>query len=121
MEAVAINAELAELVGIEAQKIFNLAFLIGSALAGLAGALVLVDRGIDPFAGTIPITMAFIAVIVGGVESILGGAIAGFILGITINLCAIVIPSQFQHLAAFSLVILLLIVRPEGLLGRTSR
>jgi len=121
MEAVAINVELAALVGIGVQKIFNYAFLVGSALAGLAGALALVDRGIDPFAGTMPITMAFIAVIVGGVESILGGAMAGFILGMSINLCAAVIPSEFQHVAAFSLVILLLIVRPEGLLGIRSR
>jgi len=116
MEAVADNPELADLVGIGVDRIFNYAFLIGSGLAGVAAVLALLDKGIDPFAGTMPATMAFIAVIMGGVESILGGALAGFILGIAINLCVIGFSSEWQYLVTFLLVIILIIIRPQGLL-----
>lgn len=121
MEAVALNPELSGLVGIKVDRVFDLAFLIGSALAGLGGVLALLDRGIDPFAGTMPATIAFIAVIMGGVNSILGGAISAFILGLVVNLSVLVIPPEWQLTAAFATVILVILVKPYGLFGTKDR
>jgi branched-chain amino acid transport system permease protein len=118
MEAVASNRELSELVGMNSDRIYVYCFVIGSGLAGVSAVLALLTRGIDPFVGTMAGTMAFIAVVVGGARSILGGAIGGFILGMAINLCVAVFPTEWQFLLAFAVVIVILVIRPEGILSR---
>ena len=121
LQAVASNPEMAEVVGIDAPGTFVLAFAIGSALIGAAGVLSLLEKGANPYMGTMAVLMGSIAVIMGGVESLPGGAISGFILGLAINLCVIEIPSEWQYAIAFGIVIGIIILRPEGILARRAR
>jgi len=121
LQAVASNPEMAEVVGIDAPKVFLLAFAIGSALIGVAGVLSLLEKGANPYMGTMAVLIGAIAVIMGGVESIPGGAVSGFILGVAINLSVIRIPSEWQYAIAFGIVIVLIILRPEGILAQKTR
>jgi branched-chain amino acid transport system permease protein len=120
MQAVASNPEMAEVVGIDAPVIYLLAFAIGSALAGVAGVLSLLEKGANPYMGTMAVLIAAISVIMGGVESIPGGAISGFILGVAINLSVLKIPSEWQYAIAFGILIVMIIIRPEGILARRT-
>jgi branched-chain amino acid transport system permease protein len=121
LQAVSSNAEMAEVIGIDSPRIFILAFVIGSALIGAAGVLVLLEKGATPFMGTMAVLMGAIAVIMGGVESIPGGAVSGFILGVLINLSVIRIPSEWQYAIAFGIVIVIILIRPEGILTPKTR
>lgn len=121
LQAVASNSEMAGVIGIDSPKIFIFAFVIGSALIGVAGVLVLLEKGATPFMGTMPVLLGAIAVIMGGVESVPGGAISGFILGLLINVSVIRIPSEWQYAIAFGIVVVIIILRPEGLLAHRSR
>ncbi len=94
-----------------------LAFAIGSALAGVAGVLSLLDKGANPYMGTMAVLLGAISVIMGGVESIPGGAISGFILGVAINVSVLKIPSEWQYAIAFGILIIIIIIRPEGILA----
>lgn len=117
MQAVASNPEMAEVIGIDSPAIYVLAFAIGSALAGVAGVLSLLDKGANPYMGTMAVLIAAISVIMGGVESIPGGALSGFILGVAINLGVLRIPSEWQYAIAFGILIIIIIIRPEGILA----
>jgi branched-chain amino acid transport system permease protein len=120
LQAVASNSEMAEVIGIDSPKVYLLTYAIGSALMGAAGVLSLLEKGANPYMGTMAILLGSIAVIMGGVESIPGGAISGFILGLAINLSVITIPSEWQYAIAFGIVIVIIILRPEGILARKT-
>jgi len=121
LQAVSSNAEMAEVIGIDSPRVFLLAFAIGSALIGAAGVLTLLEKGANPYMGTMAVLLGAIAVIMGGVDSIPGGAISGFILGVAINLSVIKIPSEWQYAIAFGIVIVIIIIRPEGILAPKTR
>jgi branched-chain amino acid transport system permease protein len=121
LQAVSSNAEMAEVIGIDSPKVFLLAFAIGSALIGAAGVLSLLEKGANPYMGTMAVLFGAIAVIMGGVESIPGGAISGLVLGVAINLSVIKIPSEWQYAIAFGIVIVIIIIRPEGILTQKTR
>jgi branched-chain amino acid transport system permease protein len=121
MQAVASNPEMAEIIGIDSPSIYVLAFAIGSALAGVAGVLSLLEKGANPYMGTMAVLIAAISVIMGGVESIPGGAISGFILGVAINVSVLKISSEWQYAIAFGILIVIIIIRPEGILAQKTR
>lgn len=121
LQAVASNAEMAEVIGIDSPKVYLLAFAIGSALIGAAGVLVLLEKGANPYMGTMAVLLGSIAVIMGGVDSVPGGAISGFVLGLLINLSTIRIPSEWQYALAFGIVMVIIVIRPEGILAPKTR
>jgi branched-chain amino acid transport system permease protein len=121
LQAVSSNPGMAEVVGIDSPGIYVLAFAIGSALAGVAGSLSLLEMGANPYMGTMAVLIAAISVIMGGVESLPGGAISGFILGVAINVSVLKIPSEWQYAIAFGILIVLIILRPEGILKQKTR
>jgi branched-chain amino acid transport system permease protein len=117
MRAVASNPEMAQVVGINTHRVYLWAFAIGSALAAAAAILFTLDKGATPYMGTFAVLIAAIAVIMGGVESIGGGALAGFILGMAMSVSVWRLPSEWQYAIAFGIVILVMILRPRGMFG----
>ena len=119
MRAVALDREAASLMGIDVNNIIALTFVIGSAFAGAAGVLVAMrDPSIDPLMGLIPGIWAFVAAVLGGIGSIPGAMLGGFLIGIAKVMVIGYWRSTLADAIVFGLLILILVVRPTGLLGR---
>lgn len=117
LRAVISNPEMAEVIGIDTQKYFLLAFALGSLLVAPAGVLVTIERGATPDLGHWAILYAFIPVIIGGIGSIPGAALAGFIIGLAESIGIWKISSQWQVGIAFVVLVVVLILKPTGLFG----
>ena len=117
MRAIANNPELAVLIGIDKIKFYHLSFVIGSFLAGVAGILIALERNVEPIMGTGLMVEGFISAVIGGVTSVTGGILGGFILGIVENLGIGFLPSGFKGAIAFTLLFIFLIFKPVGLFG----
>ncbi|MGD8782281.1 MAG: branched-chain amino acid ABC transporter permease [Ignavibacteria bacterium] len=118
MRAVANDKELANISGINSDKIILISFAIGSALAGIAGILVALDVDMTPTMGMNALMMGVVAMIVGGVGSIRGIALGALLLALAQNLGVWYISSQWQDAIAFAILLVFLLFRPEGFLGR---
>ncbi|MBF0258451.1 MAG: branched-chain amino acid ABC transporter permease [Desulfamplus sp.] len=106
------------LMGIPIDTIIVVTFILGSALAGLAGILFAMSYPIlDPFMGALIGWKAFIAAVVGGIGDIKGAFVGGFLLGIVEILVVAVFPSTFRDLIAFSILLIILVIKPTGLFG----
>jgi branched-chain amino acid transport system permease protein len=126
MRAVAEDKEIASLMGIDVDKVIVKTFAIGGLLAGMAGVLyAMVFSEVDPVMGFVPGIKAFTAAVLGGIGSIAGAAIGGLILGILesvgpflfLNGSHVPSPSQLRNVVAFTILVLVLIFRPGGILG----
>ncbi len=118
MRAVSDNKEVAEIVGIAANKIYIWAFIIGSALAGVAGILVAMEQNLEPSMGTNLIIKGFTGAVIGGIGSTSGALLGSFLLGIAENFGIWYLPSGYKDAIAFTLLILFLLFRPQGILGK---
>jgi len=118
MRAVANNPELARISGIESDRVILSTFALGSALAGIAGILVALDVDMTPTMGMNALMMGMVAVIIGGVGSIPGIALGSLLLGIAQHLGAWFISSQWQAAIAFVVLLIFLLFRPQGFLGK---
>jgi branched-chain amino acid transport system permease protein len=116
--AVANDIELASVSGIDGDRVILWTFAIASALAGIAGILVALDVDMTPSMGMNALLMGVVAVIIGGVGSILGVALAALFLGIAQHLGAWYISSQWQEAIAFAILLIFLLFRPQGFLGK---
>lgn len=121
MRAVAMNPEAAQAVGIDLGRTFTLSIAIGVGLAGLAGALIAPLLNVYPAVGFTLTIKAFAIVILGGLGNLLGALLASFGVAIVESLSVMVIPTEWQPIIAFCAMILVLIVRPQGLLGTATR
>jgi branched-chain amino acid transport system permease protein len=124
LNAVSQSRESAAIVGINDQRFYMLAFGLGGALAGGAGALVGPIYSLSPSMGLIPDTQAFAIVILGGMGSVTGSILAGLLIGISESMFVALFPDPSRSLTyaqAFSLLVLMvvLLVRPTGFFGRT--
>ena len=121
MRAVADDAELARIRGIRADRVILATFAIGSGLAAVAGILVALDVNMRPTMGMNALMLAIVAVIIGGVNSI-GGIVLGSLLLATAQQVAIwQLGSQWQDAVAFAILLVFLLVRPQGLFGKPLR
>jgi branched-chain amino acid transport system permease protein len=118
MRAVAQDTETALLQGIRVNYIYPLAFGMSVALAALAGALMGPLFSVSPFVGLTPMLKAFVVVILGGLGSVPGAVVGGLLLGMIESLTATVFGSLVADILQLMLVILILLVRPAGLLGQ---
>lgn len=118
MRAVANDIELASVSGIDSDRVILLTFAIASALAGIAGILVALDVDMTPTMGMNALMMGVVAVIVGGVGSIPGVALAALLLGMAQHLGVWYISSQWQDAIAFAILLIFLLFRPQGFLGK---
>lgn len=122
MRAVSFDTDTAQLMGINANRIINLTFGIGSALAAAGGVLVGVYyNSIDPLMGIMPGLKAFVAAVFGGIGSIPGAMAGGILLGVIEALVSGFISSTFRDAAAFAILILVLLFRPSGIFGKAVR
>lgn len=121
MRAASLDFPVTRLMGINANAVIATAFAISGLLAGVAAVLWLAQRGsVDPLMGFLPVLKAFIAVVLGGLGSLSGAVVGGFTLAfIEVSLRAFLPDSwiPFRESIALTLVIVLLLFRPEGLLG----
>lgn len=117
IRAVAQNREAATLQGINAERIGTLSFAIGCALAGAAGVLMTPAFVINPFIGSEIILKCFVVIILGGMGSIMGALAGGLILGFVESFGCLFLTVPSVTLITFVIVILILLLRPQGLLG----
>lgn len=118
LRAVANNPELSKISGLDSDKIYILSFSIGSALAGIGAILVSFDTDMSPMMGFNALMMGIIAVIIGGVNSIPGAAMGGILLGLAQQFGVWKINSQWQDTIAFVILLIFLLIRPYGFMGK---
>jgi branched-chain amino acid transport system permease protein len=117
MRAVEQNPNAAVLQGISIGRTSQIAFLLGCALAALAGTLTAPIFSINPAMGVGPVMMSFAIIIIGGMGSIMGTIIAGFIIGNINNLSSTLIGPEIGAIVVFLAVIVVILIKPEGLFG----
>jgi branched-chain amino acid transport system permease protein len=119
MRAVSYHRDAASLMGIPTDRVILFTFAVGSALAAAAGVLVgLTNPKIEPLMGLLPGIKAFVAAVLGGIGNIPGAVVGGLLMGVAETLVAGYISSTLRDAIAFGLLILILLVRPAGILGR---
>ncbi len=125
MRATAEDLMGAQLVGVNINRVVQVAFAVGSALAAVAGILWATRLGkIDPMMGFIPLLKAFVAAVIGGFGSLTGAVLGAYVLGFAeIFLIGFLPPalSSYRDAFVFILLIVVLLVRPNGILGSTER
>ena len=117
MQATAIDANTAQLMGVRTGSMVVLAFVISTGLSGAAGVLVAPMFSVTLTVGSLIALKAFAACVIGGFGNLTGAAIAAFGLGIVENLAGSLIGSDSKDLIAFALMIVFLLVRPQGIFG----
>ena len=122
MRAVSFDPDTASLMGISTDKVVSATFMLGSALAGAAGVLVgLVYPKIDPLMGVLPGIKAFIAAVFGGIGNIAGAVLGAITLGLSEEFVVGYIAPSFRDALAFTILIVVLMFKPSGLLGKDER
>lgn len=118
MRAVAEDKDAASLMGIDVNRIILITFVIGSALAAAAGVMVgIYYTQINHMMGFIPGIKAFTAAVLGGIGNVVGAMLGGFFLGMAEAMGVLIMPAEYKDVIAFSLLVLVLIFRPRGILG----
>ncbi|RJR18459.1 MAG: branched-chain amino acid ABC transporter permease LivH [Nitrospiraceae bacterium] len=121
MRATAQDRKMAMLVGVDVNRIISVTFIIGSALAAVGGVLIASHIGqINFYIGFIAGIKAFTAAVLGGIGSIPGAVLGGFVLGWTESFATGYVSSDYEDVFAFALLVLILIFRPAGILGKSK-
>ena len=118
MRAIEEDEETARMLGINADRVAALACAVGFALAALAGAFVAPIYSLNPGMGLEPILMSFLIIIVGGLGSITGTVLAGLLVGVIQSVGAVLFGAEAAYGLVFVVMIVVLVFRPSGLLGR---
>ena len=113
--------EAASLVGIDVKQVYLLSFLLGAALAGVAGALVSVSYSIDPSMGMGWTLKSLIVMVLGGLGNFIGTFIAGILLGATESTTAFFIGGNYRQVVGLILFLLIMVFRPQGLFGKKEK
>jgi branched-chain amino acid transport system permease protein len=118
LRALANDPELAQLSGVNSDRYIMYAFAIGSFFAAVASIMISFDTDMTPTMGFNALVMGVIAVIVGGINSLPGAALGGLFIGLAQNLGVYWLPSKWQDTIAFVILILFLLFKPYGILGK---
>ncbi|MDF2586439.1 MAG: inner-rane translocator [Anaerocolumna sp.] len=119
MRAVSEDKAAAQLMGINVNRTISMTFAIGSALAAVAGIMFVCQyQSIKPTLGALPGIKAFVAAVLGGIGSIPGAMIGGMVLGVIESLSKAYISSELSDAIVFGVLVLVLLVKPSGLLGK---
>jgi branched-subunit amino acid ABC-type transport system permease component len=118
MRAVADNPQLADIKGVDPGRIARVAVFLGAGLAGFGGMLIGLDTSIDPLTGFRVVLSVFAAAVVGGLGSIPGAALGAMVVGIGEEMASVILEPAYRTVTAFLAILLVLSIRPEGLLGR---
>ena len=121
MRAVSRDFETSQIMGIKINRIISITFAIGSVLAAVGSILYFTDRmSVNPFSGTMPGLKCFVAAVLGGIGSIPGAVVGGFLIGICETMLTAFGYSTFSDAFTFLVLILILLFRPTGLFGEKS-
>jgi branched-chain amino acid transport system permease protein len=113
------DLRMANLLGIDTNRIISITFVIGAMLAAVGGVLIALAIGkLNPFIGFLAGIKAFTAAVLGGIGSIPGAMLGGVLLGLAETFAAAYISSQYKDIVAFGLLVFILLFRPTGLLGK---
>ncbi|KKW66978.1 branched-chain amino acid transporter permease subunit LivH [Lampropedia cohaerens] len=113
------DMKMAALLGIDTNRVISFTFILGAMLAAVGGVLIAITIGkLNPFIGFIAGIKAFTAAVLGGIGSIPGAMLGGVILGLAETFAAAYISSQYKDIVAFGLLVLILLFRPTGILGK---
>ena len=119
LRAAADNPEAATYMGIDVAKSHRFAFGLGAAITGVGGALIAVNFPFHPYVGGEFIVIMFAGVVLGGMGSIVGAFWGGLTIGLVQQMSAIVLPAQLQNASIFVVFLLIILLRPQGLFGRS--
>ena len=117
LRATVENWEVATLMGIDIQRVYLLSFVMGAALAGVAGALVSVGYSIDPAMGMSWTLKSLVVMVLGGLGSLTGTFVGGILLGVTESATGYFLSLTYKEVVGLVLFVLILIFRPQGLFG----
>jgi len=118
IKATSFDRDAARLSGIDIAQTYALTFAIGAMMAGIAGSLVAVIYSFSPAMGDSFTMKAFVVVVLGGLGSVPGAIVGGIVLGIVENLASLLLDAGYRDAIGFGLLIMVLLLRPEGLLGK---
>jgi len=122
MRATSQDKDMARLVGIDVDRVISVTFIFGSATAAIGGVLIAAHIGmINFYIGFIAGIKAFVAAVLGGIGSIPGAVLGSFVLGWTESFATGYVSSDYEDVFAFIFLVLILIFRPAGILGRTEK
>ncbi len=114
------DRKMASLLGVDVDRTISLTFVIGAALAAVAGTMYLLYYGVVSFAdGFVPGVKAFTAAVLGGIGNVRGALLGGFVLGLAENYGSALVGSEWRDVVAFLLLVVILLFRPTGLLGES--
>ena len=113
--------ESASLMGVDVSRVYLYSFVVGVAMAGIAGTLISVSYSIEPSMGMGGTLKALIVMVLGGVGSFLGSFVGGIVLGVTESISTVFIPGSYRQVVGLLLFLLVLIFRPQGLFGQKER
>lgn len=116
--ATALDREVSSLMGLDPLRVYALTAGVGAALAGATGSLASMIFPVSPAMGNIFLGAAFVVTVLGGIGSVEGCIVAGFLYGLTQAWAAYLLGPSYQELVAFALFLVILVVRPQGLFGR---
>ena len=120
--AVSDNPELASSTGIDSQKIIRIVWVLGGMLAATGGIFRGLDEGSSPFLGSSLLFLMFAGITLGGLGSAYGALVGGFVIGILVETSTLIgVPTELKTAPALLLLIVILLVRPQGILGRSQR
>ena len=117
IRAVSDNIHVAEIMGISSEKIYNLVFIIGSAIAGVAGIFIGLEQNLEPVMGANIMIKGFTASIIGGIGSVPGAILGSFLLGLIENVSMWFLPAGYKDAITFTILLIFLLFKPEGILG----
>jgi branched-chain amino acid transport system permease protein len=119
--AVADNPALSAATGIDVDRVVSIVWIVGTALAALAGVLLGLTQQVEFQMGFKILLLAFAAVVLGGLGTIWGAMLGSLIVGVLIEMSTLFIPAELKYVGALAVLIIVLLVRPQGILGRAQR
>lgn len=119
--AVSDNPALASSSGIEVERVIRAVWILGATLASFAGIMVTVNQGVSFVMGQDLLLLIFAAVTLGGLGTINGALIGSLVIGVSIQLSTLFIPTELKYVGALVILIIILLVRPQGILGKKGR
>ena len=121
MRALADNKDVAQIVGINPERIYNYTFIISAILGGFSGILIGLEQNLYPRMGILIIIKGFIGSVVGGLGSVPGSIIGGLFIGLVENVGIWFLPSSYKDVISFTIMLVFLLFKPEGILGVKMR
>jgi branched-chain amino acid transport system permease protein len=119
--AVADNPALASASGIDVQRVIRAVWILGAALASYAGVIITVNQGVSFLMGQDMLLLIFAAVTLGGLGTANGALVGSLIIGLFVQLSTLFIPTELKYVGALVVLILILVIRPQGILGKQER